>query len=126
MSRKSIPPERPPVPAVADATWPRNEIDRFILARLEKAGMKPSPEADKRTLIRRATLDLTALPPTIAEVDAFLAQLFGLLGGGLAADRARGHLLVVDLARLLGEAAADVLGAADHRLGLEDHHQDLR
>ncbi len=69
-----VTPERPALPPVSDSKWPRNEIDHFILARLEKAGMKPSPETDKRTLIRRATLDLTALPPTIAEVDAFLAD----------------------------------------------------
>jgi hypothetical protein len=67
-----IPPVRPPAPEVHDAAWPRNEIDRFILARLEKEGMKPSEEADRRTLARRVTLDLTGLPPTPGEVDAFL------------------------------------------------------
>ncbi len=68
------PPKRPVPPQTADSRWPRNEIDRFILARLEKEGLKPSPAADKVTLIRRATLDLTGLPPTPAEVDAFLAD----------------------------------------------------
>ena len=67
-------PERPALPAVKDAKWTRNEIDRFVLARLEKEGLKPSSEADKVTLIRRVTLDLTGLPPTPAEVDAFLAD----------------------------------------------------
>jgi hypothetical protein len=69
-----IPPERPPLPKVKDQKWPRNEIDYFVLARLEKEGLTPNPEADKPTLIRRATLDLTGLPPTIEEVDAFLCD----------------------------------------------------
>ncbi len=69
-----VPPERPALPAVRNRSWPRNEIDHFILARLEKEGLKPSAETDKATLIRRVTLDLTGLPPTVAEVDAFLAD----------------------------------------------------
>ena len=69
-----IPPKRPPVPTVKDASWPRNPIDDFVLAKLETEGLAPSPEADKATLIRRVTLDLTGLPPTPAEVDAFLAD----------------------------------------------------
>ena len=52
--------------------WVRNPIDNFILARLEKEGLKPAPEADRRTLIRRVTLDLTGLPPTPEEVEAFV------------------------------------------------------
>jgi len=67
-----VKPSRPPVPAVKNAKWPDNEIDRFILARLEKEALSPSPEADRATLIRRLCLDLTGLPPTLAEVDAFL------------------------------------------------------
>jgi hypothetical protein len=69
-----IPPKRPPIPTVKDATWVRNPIDNFILSRLEREGLHPSPEADRRTLIRRVTLDLTGLPPSVAEVDAFLAD----------------------------------------------------
>ncbi len=61
-------------PAVKDAAWPRTEIDRFILAALEKRGLAPSPPADRRILIRRTTFDLTGLPPTPEEVDAFLAD----------------------------------------------------
>jgi mono/diheme cytochrome c family protein len=69
-----VAPRRPAVPRVADAAWPREPPDFFILARLEAAGLRPSPEADCTTLIRRVTLDLTGLPPTPAEVDAFLAD----------------------------------------------------
>ncbi len=69
-----IPPERPALPAIKNRKWPRNPIDYFTLARLEKENLKPNPEADKPTLIRRATLDLTGLPPTIEEVDAFQAD----------------------------------------------------
>jgi len=69
-----VKPEPPALPPVRDRQWPRNELDRFILARIEKEGLKPSAEADKVTLIRRVTLDLTGLPPTPAEVDGFLAD----------------------------------------------------
>jgi hypothetical protein len=68
------PPVRPAVPAVSNTAWARNDIDRFILARLEKEGLHPSPEADRITLVRRLSLDLIGLPPTTAEVDAFLAE----------------------------------------------------
>jgi hypothetical protein len=69
-----IPPERPSIPTVKNRHWPRNEIDYFVLARLEKEQLKPSPEADKNTLIRRVTIDLTGLPPTVAEVDRFVSD----------------------------------------------------
>src|SRR5439155_3367718 len=67
-----IPPKRRPLPDVKDGNWPRNAIDNFVLARLEREGVDHSPEADRERLIRRVTLDLTGLPPTPAEVDAFL------------------------------------------------------
>jgi len=67
-----VAPRRPPLPEVKNAAWARNPIDRFILARLEREGIAPSPEADKVTLIRRVSLDLTGLPPSLEEVDAFL------------------------------------------------------
>src|SRR5205823_3496214 len=55
-------------------TWPRNPVDSFVLERLEREGLHPSPEADRDRLIRRVTLDLTGLPPAPAEVDAFVAD----------------------------------------------------
>ena len=61
----------PIVPAVSHGSWPKSDIDRFVLARLEKEGLAPVRAADKRTLIRRATLDLTGLPPTFEEIEAF-------------------------------------------------------
>lgn len=64
----------PAPPAVKDNGWPANGLDRFILARLEKEGLSPSKPAEKRALIRRATFDLTGLPPTPEEIDAFLAD----------------------------------------------------
>lgn len=69
-----IPPTLPPLPTVKNRAWARNPIDLFVLARLEREGLKPSPEADRRTLIRRVTLDLTGLPPTPQEVAAFVAD----------------------------------------------------
>ncbi|MBI2924505.1 MAG: PSD1 domain-containing protein [Verrucomicrobia bacterium] len=64
-------PHRPPLPTVKRASWVRNPVDRFILARLEREGIAPSPEAHRVTLIRRLSLDLIGLPPTPTEVDAF-------------------------------------------------------
>jgi hypothetical protein len=69
-----IPPVRPVLPAVHNGAWVRNPIDAFILARLEREGLHTSPEADKVILLRRLSLDLIGLPPTVAEVDAFLAD----------------------------------------------------
>jgi hypothetical protein len=67
-------PKHPDPPAVKNTAWPKNAIDHFILARLEAEGLKPSQEADKITLLRRVTFDLTGLPPTPDEVAAFLAD----------------------------------------------------
>ena len=69
-----IKPELPAVPAVANAAWVKNPINNFILARLQSAGLTPAPEADRRTLARRASLDLTGLPPEPALVEAFVAN----------------------------------------------------
>jgi Protein of unknown function (DUF1553)/Protein of unknown function (DUF1549)/Concanavalin A-like lectin/glucanases superfamily/Planctomycete cytochrome C len=69
-----IAPERPEPPDVQDKAWVRNPIDPFVLRRLEREGLRPSPQADRSTLIRRAALDLTGIPPTPDEVDSFLAD----------------------------------------------------
>ena len=66
------PPKKPELPRVRQKAWVKNAIDQFILAKLEDEGLKPSAEADRVTLIRRLSLDLTGLPPTVAEVDAFV------------------------------------------------------
>ncbi|HEY6291366.1 MAG TPA: PSD1 and planctomycete cytochrome C domain-containing protein [Terriglobia bacterium] len=69
-----VKPVRPSLPPVKNAAWCRNPVDTFVLARLEKEGLSPSPEADKEILLRRLSLDLIGLPPTLAEIDAFLAD----------------------------------------------------
>lgn len=69
-----VPPSRPAPPSVRDASWARNPIDRFVLAELERQGLQPNPPADRETLLRRLYLDVTGLPPTPRELDAFLAD----------------------------------------------------
>ncbi len=68
------PPADPELPLVNDASWPTTPLDRFVLAKLEEHGIKPAPRADKQTLIRRATFDLTGLPPVPSDVASFLAD----------------------------------------------------
>jgi hypothetical protein len=69
-----VPPKRVEPPSVKNAAWPKNEIDHFILARLEKQGLSPAPETTREKWLRRVTFDLTGLPPTLKEIDAFLAD----------------------------------------------------
>jgi hypothetical protein len=93
-------PRRPAPPAVRDTSWPRNAIDRFVLARLEAEGLRPSPEASREALIRRVTLDLTGLPPTPEEVEAFLKdtspQAYEKVVDRLLASRAFGERMAWD------------------------------
>ena len=65
---------KPDLPTVNDADWPRQPLDHFVLARLERAGQRPSPPARAEKLLRRVALDLTGVPPTLEELDAFLAD----------------------------------------------------
>ncbi|MEW4566639.1 DUF1549 and DUF1553 domain-containing protein [Tautonia sp. JC769] len=101
-----LPPTRPEIPAVADASWPRNPIDHFLLAELEAFDVPPAPEADRATLLRRLKFDLTGLPPTPEEVEAFLddpspfayeGQVDRLLASPRYGERMAQHWL--DLAR---------------------------
>ena len=68
------PPADLPPPSVHRADWPKSPLDSFVLVKLEEKGLTPAPPADKRTLIRRATFGLIGLPPTPAEIEAFLAD----------------------------------------------------
>jgi hypothetical protein len=69
------PPVEPAIPAVKDESWAWNPIDRFLLAKLEAAGLTPAADADPRTLIRRVSYDLTGLPPTVEETEAFVSRI---------------------------------------------------
>ncbi len=69
-----VPPRRPPLPVTQRRDWARNAIDAFILARLEQEGLQPAPAARPETWLRRVSLDLTGLPPTLADIEAFLAD----------------------------------------------------
>jgi hypothetical protein len=101
-----IPPVRPKIPQVKSRSWSKNAIDAFVLARLEREGLEPALEADRAALIRRLSLDLTGLPPTLREIDDFLADqssaayeklIDRLLGSQRYGERMASHWL--DLAR---------------------------
>ena len=111
-----VKPLRPDLPKLTDhQAWPKNDLDHFILARLLQAGLAPSPDADRHGLIRRVSLDLTGLPPTIEEVDAFIndkdPQAYEKLVDRLLEKKAYGEhwaRMWLDLARY-----ADSAGYAD-------------
>jgi len=120
-----VPPRRPEVPPVARAAWPRNPIDSFVLAALEAKGLAPAPEAERNTLLRRVSLDLTGLPPSPATVAAFVADpapdayerlVDRLMASPDYAERRAQDWL--DLARY-----ADTRGYADDK---PDHHWPYR
>jgi hypothetical protein len=89
-----------PVPGVKNKAWPRNDLDRFVLARLEREVLKPSREATRERLLRRVTFDLTGLPPTLDEVDAFLndpsPQAYERIVDRLLASTAYGERMAVE------------------------------
>jgi len=110
-----VKPVRPELPEVREQAWPRNPVDRFLLARLESEGLTHAPEADRNVLIRRVALDLTGLPPTLEEVDRFVRDTqpdaFERLVDRLLATPAYGEhwgRIWLDLARY-----ADSAGYAD-------------
>jgi len=111
-------PQRPDFPKVRDGAWPRQGLDYFVLERLDREQLAPMPEADRLTLARRAALDLTGLPPTLEEVDAFVADpaddAYGRYVDRLLAKESFGEhwaRLWLDLARY-----ADSAGYADDPL----------
>ena len=95
-----VPPVRPPVPTVREATWPKNDVDRFVLSRLEQEGLRPSAEAARAAWLRRVTFDLIGLPPTPAELDAFVvdqgADAYEKVVDRLLADPRYGERMATD------------------------------
>ena len=113
-----IAPERPPLPLVRSSNRTENEVDRFVVARLAQSGLSPSAEADPETLINRVSLTLTGLPPTLDEVDAFVADrspdAYERLVDRLLASQAYGENM--------GRQWLDVARYADTDGFLDDHH----
>jgi hypothetical protein len=116
-----IAPQKATLPKVKHKDWPANEIDHFILSRLEQEDLSPSPEADKRTLIRRLSFDLRGLPPSREEVDRFLEdnseQAYAKLVEQFLADPAYGERMAMDW--------MDVARYADSDGYLDDKHRDF-
>ena len=116
-----VSPRQPDWPSVDNHAWIRQPLDQFVLARLESEGLQPSPEADRRTLIRRVTFDLTGFPPTPAEVSDFLQD---------ASPNAYEQLVdrLLDSPRFGERLAVDWLDAAryaDTHGYHEDFHRDM-
>ena len=102
-----VPPKRSPPPEVKEQAWRQGPIDPFVFARLQQEGLSPKPEADKRTLSRRVTFDLTGLPPSVEQIDAFLQddspEAYEKLVDRLLTDQAYGEHMArywADLVRL--------------------------
>lgn len=116
-----VPPRASRPPEVDDTSWPRGAIDRFVLARLEREGWKPSAEARRRTLIRRLSLDLLGLPPSVEEVEMFLADrrpgAYGRLVDRLLASPRFGERMAIEW--------LDVSRYADTHGYHEDYHRDM-
>ncbi|MFN3242623.1 MAG: DUF1553 domain-containing protein [Planctomycetota bacterium] len=95
-----VPPKRPATPPVQDGDWTRNDIDAFVLARLEQQGLRPSGEATREQWLRRVTFDLIGLPPTPKEIDAFLrdtsADAYAKVVDRLLADERYGERMATD------------------------------
>jgi len=110
---------RPAVPQLKHASWVKNPIDNFILARLQTEGLKPSPEADKRILIRRLSFDLTGLPPTLEEAQAFIAdkspKAYEKLVDRLLASPHYGERMAVDWLDAVRYADTDGFHADNYR-----------
>lgn len=120
-----IPPRKHAIPKIKNAAWPKNEIDRFVLERLEIEGLQPSPEADARTLLRRLSFDLIGLPPTPTEVEAFVKDYAGS-GREAAYEKAVDRLLQ---SKHFGERMAvhwlDVVRYADTAGYHSDNNRDV-
>jgi hypothetical protein len=116
-----IAPKKHKPPQVKNSAWLRNDIDRFVLARLEKEGLAPSPEADRRTLIRRLSFDLVGLPPTPEQAEAFIADK-----GADAYEKVVDRLLA---SKHFGERLAvqwlDIVRYADTAGYHSDNHRDV-
>lgn len=116
-----IPPDTPKIPEIEDKSWAKNEIDHFVAAKLKTHKQKPSNKASKETLIRRVSFDLTGLPPTLEEIDAFVANdapdAYEKLVDRLLASAAYGERMAADW--------MDVARYADSDGYLDDKHRDF-
>ncbi len=116
-----VPPSKPKLPRVQDPSWVRQPIDHFVLSELQSREMMPSNQASKETLIRRVTFDLTGLPPTLGEIDQFIAddspEAYGNLVDRLLASNAYGERMAADW--------MDVARYADSDGYLDDKHREF-
>jgi len=99
-----LPPKRPPVPRVKDTARPCGAIDRFVLAKLEEKKFQASSDADPHTLLRRLTFDLTGLPPTVQEIEAFVCELAGEHQTIRQPSRVKASVPHIDTIALFGQA----------------------